>query len=111
MAVAAPKNWGRRPTEDIAAEVARTWKSCPGNHMQLKNVLQQADKDGDGTIDKDEFKDLIATAGGAAMSEAEAQKLFAQFDQDGDGELTALEIQQMQEKKRAKASMKARNNI
>ena len=109
MAVAAPKNWGRRPTEDIAAETARTWKSCPGNQMQLNNVLREADTDGDGTIDRDEFRTLLASTGGGKLSETDAQKLFAQFDEDGDGELTAYEIQKLQEKKRAKASMRARN--
>lgn len=110
MAVPAPKNFGRKPTEDIAKAVAMTWLSSPGNKMQLNHLLTGADKDGDGTIDKDEFKELLASTGGGKLTDAQTKDLFAEFDADGDGELTALEIQQLQDKKRKKASLRARNN-
>ena len=58
-----------------------------------------ADADGDGTIDKAEFAMLMAAAGGGKNAD-DAAALFAAVDADGDGELTAEEIQSLTALKR-----------
>ena len=85
--------------DKLAAEAARAWKSCPTNAMQLKDNLQDADADGDGLIDKEEFKNLLANSG--AMN-ADAAMLFSMADKDGDGELTQLELQALADAQRNK---------
>ena len=47
---------------------------------------------GDGTIDKEEWKDLLAAAGAEGLSADMQAKLFAQADKDGDGQLDFNEI-------------------
>ena len=80
----------------LGAASALLWKSNPANSMTLPSMLENADADGDGTIDIAEFKTLLAAAG----SGADVNKLFAKYDKDGDGELTAEEIQAIQDANR-----------
>ena len=70
--------------------------------MQLTGVVKSADIDGDGLINKEEFKQLLAQAGAKGVSESDIAKLFAKADADGDGELTAAELKALTELGRGK---------
>ena len=80
----------------LGATAAELWKSNPANAMTLPSNLTLADKDGDGTIDVNEFKDLLTATGASG----DVAKLFAQIDKDGDGNLTADEIALLQDRNR-----------
>jgi hypothetical protein len=47
---------GRATTAELAARTAQMWLTNPVNKMQLPELLMFADKDGSGTIDKDEVR-------------------------------------------------------
>ena len=74
---------------DNASSTAAAWMKHPANKMQLPSLQKHHDTDGDGLIDKDEFKTLLADAGAAG---ADASALFNAMDVDGDGVLTEAEI-------------------
>ena len=81
--------WSNRHTAAFeATNVAQAWMAHPANKMQLKSFQAAHDTDGDGLIDADEFKKLLAAAG----SRSNAEALFNAMDKDGDGVLTADEI-------------------
>ena len=71
-----------------ATDTAKAWMSHPANKMQLPSLQKAADTDGDGLVDKSEFKELLKAAG----SGSDANLLFDQMDVDGDGVLTEAEI-------------------
>ena len=83
--------------DQLGAAAAKLWASNPSNAMTLKKNLDAADKDGSGTIDVSEFKDLVAQSG-ARVSDIGA--LFAQIDKDGDGELTEEELRKLGDARR-----------
>ena len=56
------------------------------------SLLFRAMRAGDGTIDKEEWKDLLAAAGAEGLSADMQARLFAQADKDGDGQLDFNEI-------------------
>jgi Ca2+-binding EF-hand superfamily protein len=58
---------------------------------------------GDGTIDKEEFEQLLMLAGGGNLSAEARRRLFAAADKDGDGELDLNEIRTLGAVKREKA--------
>ena len=89
-------------TAQLAAACAANWKRNAVNAMTLKENLKAADADGDGTIDKDEFQQLVALAGAQGLT-------FEMVDKDGDGEITEEELQKLQDTQRGK--VKARGNI
>ena len=82
--------------ESLGAAAALLWKANPANNMSLPATIEAADADGDGTIDVDEFKVMLEKAGAGV----DVAKLFAQIDKDGDGELTAEEMQMLQDRNR-----------
>ena len=86
-------------SDALGASAALMWKSNPANAMTLPSNLAGADADGDGTIDRSEFSSLVAQSGAKG---ADLDKLFAQIDKDGDGELTAEEIALLQDINRNK---------
>ena len=55
-------------TAQLAAACAANWKRNAVNAMTLKENLKAADADGDGTIDKDEFQQLVALAGAQGLT-------------------------------------------
>ena len=70
---------------------------------RLPDSLKLADASGDGLIDANEFKDLMAAAGAIGDS----GRIFAEIDKDGDGVLTADEVRLLAERNRNK--FKAQN--
>ena len=64
-----------------------------------------APRAGDGTIDREEWADLLKAAGAGGLSADAQAKLFAQVDKDGDGQLDWDEIKALSEnRKKDKAS-------
>ena len=57
------------------------WKGNPNNYMQLPAHIRAADTDGDGLLNKDEFRAMLAQVG-RSMSETEVQAIFAKADVD-----------------------------
>lgn len=76
---------------DAGAAAGRMWKSCPTNAMRLPSVLNSVDKDQSGTIDRDEFRELVKRHGGFVGSE----RMFSQLDKDNSGTLDRSEVAKM----------------
>merc|ERR1719450_1140745 len=57
---------------------------------ELKNAFKRFDANNDGHLDRNEFKQLVASCGGGSDSDADA--LFKQGDTDGDGKLDYQEL-------------------
>ena len=70
------------------------------HNMHKTENFVVADADGGGTIDKSEFGALVQASGGIGDG-ADMMALFAEMDKDGDGELTADEIEALQLRKAA----------
>ena len=85
---------GSCSTEESAKRAALMWKSVPTNMLQLPDHVRKADGDGDGLINKDEFKELMRQTT-KNLGEKEMKRLFAQIDADGDGELTMAELKKL----------------
>ena len=74
--------------DDEGGRAARAHQSFMSNNlssntiwkMQDKNNIALADADGGGTIDKDEFAQLMKSAGGGATNAQDMALLFAQVD-------------------------------
>ena len=64
-------------TKNLAATAAKTWASNPVNKLQLPSQLEKADVDGDGTINRQEFMQMLQNAG---AKRAHAEQLFTKFD-------------------------------
>ncbi|KAK3088055.1 hypothetical protein FSP39_014076 [Pinctada imbricata] len=61
--------------------------------MELKKIIEEVDKDGDGEIDFPEFMAMMGKKYRKIVSEEEEIKqAFRVFDQDGDGKITFKEL-------------------
>ena len=91
--VTGPEDKDAHKEEAIAqgAASARLWLTSTVNKMTLPSNIQLADADNSGTIDRDEFKELVARSGGFRGSE----KMFAELDKDGSGTLDRSELAKM----------------
>ena len=87
----------------LGAQMGQIWKSSPANFMTLPVAVQMVDVDKSGTIDREEFRRLLAMSGSSVNSDA----LFNKLDKDGDETLTREEIAQLLDVRRS--FMKARN--
>ena len=87
----------------LGAQMGQIWKSSPANFMTLPVAVQMVDVDKSGTIDREEFRRLLAMSGSSVNSDA----LFNKLDKDGDETLTRDEIAQLLDVRRS--FMKARN--
>ena len=90
----------RPSAKELAKDAARMWLSNPLNKMLLPKNIEVADTDNSGTIDRKEFDALMKAAGGHA---ADASRVFALADADGDGELSMAEIQALKDKSQKRA--------
>ena len=57
----------------------------------MKKAFREFDANGDGQLDRNEFKQLLASSG-KKVSEQEAMALFSQGDLDGDGVIDIQEF-------------------
>ena len=60
--------------------------------MDAEALFAKYDKDGDGTISKEELQTILSEHG-LASSPEDAAKIVAQVDKDGDGEIDKTEFQ------------------
>ena len=58
---------------------------------EVKTAFRQFDANGDGQLDRNEFKQLLASSG-KKVSDQEAMALFSQGDLDGDGVIDIQEF-------------------
>lgn len=62
---------------------------------ELQDMINEVDVDGDGTIDFDEFLDMMARKFKDADSEEEIKQAFKVFDKDGNGTISITELKQV----------------
>ena len=62
---------------------------------ELKDMINEVDADGNGTIDFPEFLTMMARKMRDSDSEAEIKEAFKVFDKDGNGYISAAELRQV----------------
>jgi len=78
-----------------ADEIAELMKSIGHSSEEAKSLLKMWDEDHDGVIDMDELKTGFAASQLGEQSKQELQQAFKRFDVDGDGFVSAQEIEKM----------------
>lgn len=68
------------------------------NEKYLQTTFQQFDKNGDGTISKDELKQVLYGDGGCLDHEDEIENIIKIADKNGDGEIDYNELIDLMEK-------------
>jgi Ca2+-binding EF-hand superfamily protein len=62
---------------------------------RIKKILKEADIDGNGKLDSEEFSDLIAKLMGSGVGDSGSskwEKVFKKFDKDNSGSIDADEL-------------------
>ena len=81
-------------TQSSASNVTSSSSSCSvsfSSAADVKTAFRQFDANGDGQLDRNEFKQLLASSG-KKVSDQEAMALFSQGDLDGDGVIDIQEF-------------------
>ena len=81
-------------TQSSASSVSSSSSSCSvsfSSAAEVKTAFRQFDANGDGQLDRNEFKQLLASSG-KKVSDQEAMALFSQGDLDGDGVIDIQEF-------------------
>ncbi|KAJ2809662.1 hypothetical protein FBU31_008158, partial [Coemansia sp. 'formosensis'] len=77
-----------------AAELGSVMRSVGQNptEAELQDMINEVDKDGNGTIDFGEFLSLMARQSSDNNEEEELKEAFRVFDKDGNGLISAAEL-------------------
>lgn len=72
---------GHRPVNEVEAEFR---SKCAYKYKRLRQAFSAADKDGDSSLDKGEFRDML-TNFGLQLSPPDLDNFFAKYDDDSSG--------------------------
>jgi len=68
--------------------------AAPDTTALLQKLFKKLDKNGDGSVTKDELKTALSDANsGSAVSDSTVDDLFTQLDADGSGDVSELELE------------------
>ncbi|KMT18657.1 hypothetical protein BVRB_2g027860 [Beta vulgaris subsp. vulgaris] len=73
---------------------------------EVKKMMEEMDKDGDGFVDLLEFSEFHAGSGGNAGSTKELEEAFRLYDKDGNGKISARELYDVLKSLGEKCSLK-----
>lgn len=62
---------------------------------ELQDMVNEVDKDGNGTIDFEEFLDMMSRNSMDENAEEEMRQAFLVFDKDGSGQISMSELKQV----------------
>lgn len=62
---------------------------------ELQDMVNEVDKDGNGTIDFEEFLDMMSRNAVDENAEEEMRQAFLVFDKDGSGQISKSELKQV----------------
>jgi len=74
------------------SELATMMKSVGISEQEAAVMAENLDEDGDGNVDFDEFKVAQGLSSKKADNKEDQKEVFAKFDRDGDGQVTAAEL-------------------
>ena len=87
------RSMGQNPTED---EVSSLELLAPlSKYLQVLNLVIEYDVNGDGTIDFDEFLEMMRKQAEQQDNSAELREAFKIFDRDGNGYIDAAELKKV----------------
>ena len=77
-----------------ARELGTVMRSLGQNPTEgeLRDMINEVDSDGNGTVDFPEFLDMMARKMGDTDSEEEIKEAFKVFDKDGNGYISPAEL-------------------
>jgi len=85
------KDGNGRITSDELSDVMRSLGQKPSDR-EVEAMIQQADQDGDGSIDFMEFLEVMASKMGENSFEDDLREAFQMFDRDANGYISKREL-------------------